>query len=103
MKHTELLRIIMDRNFSPLEIAIHPNDGQALDLYTRENTLDIYTGQSIDKFKQGEGLQGEGELHLLNECTLGTLIISNSLSEKLNFCESALIIRDDKKIFLTYM
>ncbi len=102
MKHTELLRIIMDRRFSPLEIAIHPNDGQDLDLYTRENILEVFAGKSIDTFKKGEGQLGNGELHLLNECTLGTLIISNSLSEKLNFSDSAIIIRDQNKIFLTF-
>ncbi len=102
MEHTKLLELIMEKKFTENEMAIHPNDGQDLDLYTREHTLMFYAGQSVEKFKKGEGQLGEGELHLLNKCKLGTIMISETLYKKLHFCEKAVIIRDSDNIFLAY-
>ncbi len=102
MEHTELLQLIMEKEFSDIEMAIHPNDGQDLNLFTREHRLMFYAGHSVEKFKKREGQLGEGELHLLNDCKLGTLMISESLYKKLNFCEQAVIIRDSDNLFLAY-
>jgi len=102
MEHTDPLEIIVEKGFTEMEMAIHPNDGQDLDLYTREHSLIFYAGQSLDKFKSGEGQLGEGELHLLNECRHGTLMVSDYLCGKLNFCDKAMLIRDNNRIFMAY-
>lgn len=102
MEHTGLLNIIVEKKFSEIEFAIHPNDGEDLDLYTRDLKMELYAGHSIEKLNQGEGQLGEGELHLLNECQMGTLMVSNTLFEKLNFSEEAVVIRDKNKVYLAY-
>ncbi len=102
MKHTNPLEIIIEKNFTELEMAIHPNDGEDLDLYTREQYMIFYSGQSLEKFRTGEGQLGEGELHLLNECAMGTLKVSEYLCGRLQYCEKAMLIRDDNKLFLAY-
>ncbi len=102
MENTNLLKIILENKFSENEVAIHPNDGEALDLYTLDHNMMFYTGQSIDKFKGGEGGQGEGVLHLLNECRMGTLMVSRVISEKLNYSQEAIVIRDKEKLFLAF-
>jgi hypothetical protein len=102
MKHTNLLRIVVENKFTDLEFAIHPNDGEDIDLYTRDNKMDVFAGQSIDKLNKGEGNLGEGELHLLNECTMGNLMVSESLHKRLNYSEEALVIRNDDKVYLTF-
>lgn len=102
MEHTEPLKIIIKKDFSEMELAIHPNDGEDLDLYTREHKLFFYAGKSIDKFKSGEGQLGNVELHLLNECKLGTIMISNGIYNKLKPSEKAILVRDKDKILLTF-
>lgn len=102
MEHTDLLRIIVEKKFTDLEFAIHPNDGEDLNLYTRDTKMEVFAGQSIEKLNKGEGKLGEGELHLLNECTLGNLMVSEALIKKLNYTEEAIIIRNKEKVYLTY-
>lgn len=102
MEHTGLLSIIVEKNFNDIEFALHPNDGQDLNLYTRDMKMELYAGHSIDKLNQGEGQLGEGNVHLLNECSTGTLMVSNTLFEKLNFSEEAVVIRNDNKVYLAY-
>ncbi len=102
MEHTEALTVCVERNFPDMQIAIHPNDGSDLNLFTREHNFIFFAGTSIDKFKSGSGQLGEGELHLLNECPLGTLQVSEMIAGKLCFCEKAMLILDGEKIYLTY-
>lgn len=102
MEHTELLNIVVEKKFKDIELAIHPNDGEDLNLYTRDMTMDLYAGQSIDKLNQGEGKVGPAEFHLLNECPMGTLMVSEQLSTKLNFSEEAVIIRNKDKMYVAY-
>ncbi len=102
MQHTDLLEIIVEQGFNEMEMAIHPNDGEDLDLYTLEHSLIFYSGNSLEKFKSGEGQLGEGRLRLLNECPLGTLSVSNYLIGRLQYCEKAILIRDKNKLFVTY-
>lgn len=102
MEHTELLNIVVEKKFKDIELAIHPNDGEDLQLYTRDLQMDLFAGQSIEKLKQGEGQIGKAEFHLLNECPMGTLMISESLLNKLNFTEEAIIIRNNDKMYLAY-
>ena len=102
MEHTDLLEIIVDNNFSEMEMAIHPNDGEDLDLYTLDHNLVFYSGNSLEKFKSGEGQLGEGTLRLLNDCQLGTLAVSSYIQSRLQYCEKALLIRDQNKLFVTY-
>lgn len=102
MKHTNLLNIFVEKKFTNIEFAIHPNDGEDLDIYTRDNEMEVFAGQSIEGLDKGEGNLGEGELHLLNDCTLGNLMISEALLKKMNYCEEALVIRNENKIYLIY-
>jgi hypothetical protein len=102
MEHTELLNIVIEKKFKDIELAIHPNDGEDLNLYTRDMQMDLYAGQSIDKLNKGEGQIGLAEFHLLNECPMGTIMVSEPLSIKLNFTEEAIIIRNDNKMYLAY-
>ncbi|MDA3809471.1 MAG: hypothetical protein PF518_03975 [Spirochaetaceae bacterium] len=102
MEHTKLLSIVIEKKFNETEFAINPNDAQDLNLFTRDNKMDVYAGQSIDKLNKGEGRLGEGEIHLLNECKTGTLMVSEKLFEKMNYSEEAIIIRNMDKIYLTY-
>ena len=102
MEHTSLLNIVVEKKFSDIEFALHPNDGQDLNLYTRDMKMDLYAGYSIDKLNQGEGQLGEVEVHLLNECSTGTLMVSNTLFEKLKFSEEAVVIRNNNKVYLAY-
>jgi len=102
MEHTDLLHIIVEKKFENMEFAIHPNDGEDLDLYTRDNTMNVFAGQSIDKLNKGEGGLGECEFHLLNECKVGNLMVSDALLAKLNFSEEAVIIRSKDKVYLAY-
>lgn len=102
MEHTNLLNIVVEKKFRDIELAIHPNDGEDLDLYTRDIQMDLYAGHSIDKLNRGEGQIGLAEFHLLNDCPMGTLLISEQLQGKLNFTEEAVIIRNNDKIYLAY-
>ncbi|MBB6479617.1 hypothetical protein [Spirochaeta isovalerica] len=102
MEHTELMNIVVEKKFKDIELAIHPNDGEDLDLYTRDLQMDLYAGQSIEKLNQGEGQIGKADFHLLNECPMGTILVSESLSIKLNFPEEAVIIRNKDKMYLAY-
>ena len=102
MEHTKLLNIIVEKKFTEIEFAIHPNDGEDLDLYTRDMKMDLYAGFSIEKLNKGEGQLGESDFHLLNECQMGTLLVSNTLLEKLNFSEEAVVIRNKNKVYLAY-
>jgi hypothetical protein len=102
MKHTDPLEIVVQRNFEKMKMAIHPNDGEDLSLYMREHDMVLYAGQSIAKFKEGKGELGKGELHLLNECRIGTLMISGYLSSHMNHCDKAILIRDNEKLFVTF-
>lgn len=102
MEHTELLNIVVEKKFKDIELAIHPNDGEDLNLYTRDMQMDLYAGQSIEKLNQGEGQIGTAEFHLLNECPMGTIMISETLLGKLNFTEEAVIIRNNEKMYLAY-
>ncbi|OQY32960.1 MAG: hypothetical protein B6241_09380 [Spirochaetaceae bacterium 4572_59] len=102
MEHTNPLEIIVKNDYKKLEMAIHPNDGEELNLYTTLHSLIFYAGQSLEKFQKGEDQLGEGQLHLLNECENGTLLVSEYLLGRLQFCEKAMLIRDDKKIFIIY-
>ena len=96
------MEIVINNNFGEMEMAIHPNDGEDLDLYTLDHSLIFYSGQSLEKFKSGEGQLGEGKLQLLNECQMGTLSVSNDLLGRLQYCEKAILIRDNNKLFITY-
>ncbi len=102
MVHTEVLTVAVEQGFDDLQIAIHPNDGLDLDLITREHAIDIYTGTSIEKFKDGKGMIGQGELQLLNECPLGVLQVSNSMYQKMACPEKVLVILDQDKVMLAY-
>jgi len=102
MEHTGLLNIVVETKFKDIELAIHPNDGEDLNLFTRDMQMDLYAGQSIEKLKNGEGQIGLAEFHLLNECPTGTILLSESLSIKLNFPEEAVIIRNNDKIYIAY-
>lgn len=102
MEHTKKLNIVLEKKFKDIELAIHPNDGEDLNLFTRDMKMDLYAGQSIEKLSQGEGQIGPADFHLLNECPMGTLWISEKLQGKLNFSEEAVIIRNDDKMYLAY-
>ena len=102
MEHTDPLQIVVKNDFGEMEMAIHPNDGQDLSLYVREHNMKFYAGSSIERFKSGEGHLGEGELHLLNECELGTLMVSSYLSSRFQFCDKAMLIRDEDRLFVTF-
>lgn len=102
MEHTQLLNIVIERKFTDIEFAIHPNDGEDLNLYTRDMKMELYAGHSIEKLKSGEGLLGESSFHLLNECQMGNLMVSDKLMQKLNFSEEAIIIRNDDKVYLAF-
>lgn len=102
MEHTDLLNIVVEKKFKDVELAIHPNDGEDLHLYTRDMEMELFAGQSIEKLKNGEGQIGKAEFHLLNECPLGTLMLSESLLMKINYSEEAIIIRNNEKMYLAY-
>lgn len=102
MVHTAVLDIHIDHRFPEMQIAIHPNDGLDLDLITREHNFFIFAGTALDKFKEGKGLIGEGELHLLNDCPHGILKVSEKISLQLAGSEKAMIILDDKKVLLAF-
>lgn len=102
MEHTKLLNIIVEKKFSDIEFAIHPNDGEDLNLFTRDMKMDLYAGYSIEKLNKGEGQLGESDFHLLNECRMGTLMVSDKLLEKLNYSEEAVVIRNKDKVYLAY-
>lgn len=102
MEHTKLLNIIVEKKFTEMEFAIHPNDGEDLDLYTRDMKMDLYAGQSIESLNKGEGQMGESDFHLLNDCKMGTLMVSEKVLGKLNFSEEAVVIRNKEKIYLVY-
>ncbi|MDC7235542.1 MAG: hypothetical protein PQJ58_20115 [Spirochaetales bacterium] len=102
MVHTSVLDVRIEHGFPEMQIAIHPNDGLDLDLITREHSVFIFTGSSLDKFKEGKGLVGEGELHLLNECPNGVLQVSEKISLQLAGSDKAMIILENKKILLAY-
>lgn len=102
MEHTKLLNIIVEKKFKEIEFAIHPNDGEDLDLYTRDMKMDLYAGKSIEKLNKGEGQLGKSDFHLLNECQMGTLLVSEKLLGKLNFSEEAVVIRNKEKVYLAY-
>ena len=59
-----MLRIVVEKKFLDNEFAIHPNDGEDLDLYTRDMKMDLYAGQSIEKLNKGEGQIGESDFNL---------------------------------------
>ncbi len=102
MEHTGALEVRVDHKIEDLRIAIHPNDGLDLDLFTREHSVLISAGTSIEQLKAGKGALGEGEIHLLNECPVGTLQVSETVASGLCFSSTAMVIRDGKKIFLVY-
>jgi hypothetical protein len=102
MVHTKVLDIIIEHRFPEMQIAIHPNDGLDLDLITREHSFFIFAGSSLDKFNEGKGLIGEGELHLLNDCPNGVLKVSEKISLKLVGSDKAMIILDKKKVLLAF-
>jgi len=102
MVHTAVLEVIIEHRFPEMQIAIHPNDGLDLDLITREHGFFIFAGSSLDKFKEGKGLIGEGELHLLNECPHGVLQVSEKISLRLAGSDKAMVILDNKKVLLAY-
>lgn len=97
-----MLNIIVEKKFSDIEFAIHPNDGEDLNLFTRDMKMDLYAGYSIEKLNKGEGQLGESDFHLLNECRMGTLMVSDKLLEKLNYSEEAVVIRNKDKVYLAY-
>ncbi len=96
------MTVSVENRFPEMQMAIHPNDALDLDLITREYSFFIYAGSSLDNFKEGKGLIGEGELHLLNECPLGSLQVSEKIGLKLAGSEKAMLILDGKKILLAY-
>lgn len=102
MEHTKLLNIIVEKKFTDIEFAIHPNDGEDLNLYTRDMKMELYAGYSIDKLNSGEGELGVCDFHLLNGCQTGTLLVSENLLAKLNYSEEALVICNKDKIYLVY-
>ena len=102
MEHTGALEVRVDHKIPDLRIAIHPNDGIDLDLFTREHNVLISAGTSIEQLKAGKGQLGEGELHLLNECPVGILQVSEPVAAGLCFSDTAMIIRDGNRIFLVY-
>ncbi len=85
-----------------MQMAIHPNDALDLDLITREHNFIIFAGSSLDNFKEGKGLIGEGELHLLNECPLGLLQVSEKIGLQLAGSDKAVLILDNKKLLVAY-
>lgn len=102
MVHTAVLDIIIEHRFPEMQIAIHPNDGLDLDLITREHSFFIFAGSSLERFKEGKGLIGEGDLHLLNDCPNGVMQVSEKISLELAGSDKAMIILDNKKILLAY-
>jgi hypothetical protein len=102
MVHTTVLTVIIEHRFPEMQLAIHPNDGLDLDLITREHNLIIFAGSSLDNFKEGKGIVGEGELHLLNNCPSGTMQVSEKISLQLAGSDKAMLILDNKKILLAY-
>lgn len=103
MVRTNPLQIIPVNNLPERIVAIHPNDGDDLNLYTRENPFVLLAGKSINDFTEpnSEALLGDGELHLLNECRLGTLMISTELHKQLSFSDNVILVRNKDKLFLT--
>ncbi|MDA3955481.1 hypothetical protein [Oceanispirochaeta sp.] len=94
--------IQVEKKLSDLNIAIHPNDGSDLNLFTLKHNFIFYAGTSLDEFKSGSGQLGEGTLQLLNDCPHGTLQVSEMIAVKLAWTQKALLILDDRKIYLTY-
>ena len=93
---------MLNKNFTEWEIAVHPNDGGDLNLYTRDHSMAVFAGSSLEAFKKGDGMLGDGMLHLLNDCQNGTLMVSESLLSQLRYCSQALLIRDEERLFITF-
>lgn len=103
MVRTNPLQIIPVNSLAERIVAIHPNDGDDLNLYTRENQFLLLAGESINDLTEqnSDTILGDGELHLLNECRLGTLMVSSRLHKQLRFSNNVILVRDENKLFLT--
>ncbi|QEN06757.1 hypothetical protein EXM22_01645 [Oceanispirochaeta crateris] len=102
MEHTSPLTVQVEEKRVDLNIAIHPNEGSDLKLFTLEHHFTFYAGSSLDNFKSGSGQLGKGTLSLLNDCPPGVLQVSEAMASKLAWSEKVMLILEDDKIFLTY-
>lgn len=86
----------------PLDtLAIHPNDGFDLGLYTKTHEVAWSTGISTREFIEGNsGTAVTAKLELLNECPAETVQMNYRQWEKIGSPDKVICLLDGKRFYL---